>query len=399
MKLKQDPDDFRVEELTDVQPGPHGPFAFYRLNKRGWTTHDAISAIRRRWQLELRRVAWGGLKDRHAVTIQYLTIWRGPQRGLEQNGIRLEYLGQLSDAFSAKSISANRFDIVLRDLEAGRADDARNSLDVMRRDGWPNYFDDQRFGSVSEGRDFIARHLIHGDFETALRLALAEPYQHDRADDRKEKAILREYWGRWSECKAHLPRSHARSLVDYLVHHPTDFRGAIERLRPDLQGLYLSAYQSYLWNAILSAWLVESFASEELLPIKLKFETLLAPRLLSAEQRPFWQGMMLPLPAARWPFDPATPWASAANQVLVAEGLTWDQIKIRGLRRPFFTKGERRAWCVPRELSGEVNEDERHPGRSKLGLKFVLPRGSYATLLVKRSLGNQAEPLPIHSND
>ena len=41
MKLKQDPDDFQVEELTDVRPGPEGPFAFYRLDKRGWSTPDA----------------------------------------------------------------------------------------------------------------------------------------------------------------------------------------------------------------------------------------------------------------------------------------------------------------------------------------------------------------------
>src|SRR2546425_8917597 len=36
------------------------------------------------------------------------------------------------------------------------------------------------------------------------------------------------------------------------VHHPTDFKGALERLRPELRGLYLSAYQSYLWNRMLA---------------------------------------------------------------------------------------------------------------------------------------------------
>ena len=42
MKLKQQPDDFFVEELTDVQPGEAGEFALYRLDKRGWTTPDAV---------------------------------------------------------------------------------------------------------------------------------------------------------------------------------------------------------------------------------------------------------------------------------------------------------------------------------------------------------------------
>ena len=109
-------------------------------------------------------------------------------------------------------------------------------------------------GSVA-GNDFVARHLVRGEFEAGLQLALAAPYEFDKAEQKREKAILRECWGNWPECKARLPRGHARSLVDYLVSHPTDFRGAVERLRPELQGLYLSAYQSYLWNGMLAAWL------------------------------------------------------------------------------------------------------------------------------------------------
>src|SRR4051812_27815586 len=48
MKVKQQPEDFQVEELTDVAPTGHGPFALYRLEKRSWSTPDALSAIRRR---------------------------------------------------------------------------------------------------------------------------------------------------------------------------------------------------------------------------------------------------------------------------------------------------------------------------------------------------------------
>src|SRR5262245_54377090 len=98
MKLKQSPEDFRVEELTDVQPGEGGNFAFYRLEKRGWTTLDAVQAIRRRWKLDQRRLSFGGLKDRHAHTVQYLTIFHGPRRRLTHHEISVEYLGQVSAA-------------------------------------------------------------------------------------------------------------------------------------------------------------------------------------------------------------------------------------------------------------------------------------------------------------
>src|SRR3989442_5668436 len=104
MKLKQQPDDFHVEELTDVRPAAPGAFAFYRLEKRGWTTIDAVQLIRRRWQLEGPRIAYGGLKDRHSYTIQYVTIFHGPRRGPTDPGLALHYLRSIPQALSIRGI-------------------------------------------------------------------------------------------------------------------------------------------------------------------------------------------------------------------------------------------------------------------------------------------------------
>src|SRR5438105_3502462 len=114
MKLKQQPDDFQVEEITTVAPGADGPFAFYRLEKSGWSTPDALAAIRRRWKIEPQRLSYGGLKDRHASTTQYLSIFHGPKRGLNHQQITLHYLGQVHNPFSSQDIAANRFQVTLR---------------------------------------------------------------------------------------------------------------------------------------------------------------------------------------------------------------------------------------------------------------------------------------------
>src|SRR5438128_2673227 len=116
MKVKQSPDDFQVEELTSVVPGQRGDFAFYRLAKSNWTTPDALALIRRRWRVEPRRLSYGGLKDRHAATIQYLTIHHGPRRSLQQEGVSLTYLGQVTAAYLSRDIRANRFTLVMRHL-------------------------------------------------------------------------------------------------------------------------------------------------------------------------------------------------------------------------------------------------------------------------------------------
>ena len=384
MKLKQSPEDFRVEELTSAAAGETGEFAFYRLDKIGWTTPDALAAIRRRWRIDHRRLSYGGLKDRHAVTSQYLTIFRGPERGLTHERIVLTYLGRRVEPFTANDILANRFAIVLRgmsDISVSRAGDA---LAEVESAGLPNYFDDQRFGSVGDEREFVAKEMVFGRFERALWLALAAPYEFDRAEARREKTLLRERWGDWPTLKATLPRGHARSLVDYLVHHPTDYKGAVSRLRPELQGLYLSAYQSYLWNRMLAAWLARSFPAGELTDVDLKLGRVPAPRSVAEERKAEWEALALPLPSARLKPEAGAPWLPIVEEVLRGEGLSLAELKIKGMQKPFFSKGDRAGCVRPANLGHEAGMDELNAGKRKLTLRFDLPRGAYATMLVKR---------------
>ena len=88
----------------------------------------------------------------------------------------------------------------------------------------------------------------------------------------------------------------------------------------------------------------------------------------------------------------ATGCAVPARQVLAEEGLELAQLKVPGVREMFFSKGERAALCRPADLVYESGPDELNRGRLKLILQFDLPRGSYATLLIKR-LGGSSEVL------
>jgi len=61
----------------------------------------------------------------------------------------------------------------------------------------------------------------------------------------------------------------------------------------------------------------------------------------------------------------------------------------------FFSRGERPALCLPADLKWESAADENQAGRRKLLLSFDLPRGCYATLLVKRT---QSRSSPAHAS-
>ncbi len=384
MKLKRLPEDFQVEELPLVEGGDRGRFVFYRLTKRGLGTLEAVEAICRRWNLAGRQVDYGGLKDRHAVTIQYLTIFDGPERSLRETGFELQPLGRLERPYGPALFRGNRFAVVIRSLSREAAENAVRAVGQLPRDGLPNYFDDQRFGSVGFSGGFIAKAWLAGQHEQALRLAIAEANPADRPDTKAEKEILREFWGNWPEAKARLDRSHARSLVTYLVDHPVDFRGAFARVRRELRSLYFSAYQSYLWNLTLGRLIERVTRPEQRVPIDFKVATLPIHRGLDTVQSAILSASRLPLPASRTPLPAEGPEREAALEVVAAEGFAWEDLRVKHLKDVFFSKGTRPALFHAENLSHSLENDDLEPGRKKLRLEFELPKGAYATLVVKR---------------
>jgi tRNA pseudouridine13 synthase len=410
MKIKERPEDFQVEELTEVRPQDSGPFALYRLEKRNLNTLDALQIVRRRWKIERQRISFGGLKDRHALTVQYFTIFHGPERRLTQTGLRVDYMGRATAPFSGQDTRGNRFHIAVRDLTEEEIRYAQQAIEEIRRDGLPNYFDQQRFGS-SGGGEFVARHLVLGQYEEALRLALAAPYEFDRAAGKKEKAFLRAHWGDWQKCLQQSPKrkrgehpspkrqpgeSPTLKVLQYLSHHPTDFRGALTSIDPEQRHLYLNAFQSYLWNRILSRWLQLHLRADQLFTPRLQLrgralsrkqtDELLFYRDLTDTQRADLSHLHLSLPTARAKLDPTDPRFGLIEDVLKDEGLQMGDLKVKGLREWFFSKGERPALCSLEGLKWETTNDELHPGKQKMILGFDLSRGSYATLLVRRLL-------------
>ena len=397
MKIKCRPDDFVVEEIPGLPEDPRGSFRIYRLEKIGWTTPDALAFIRRSWDIAPNRMGYGGLKDRHARTIQYFTIHGGPDRKIEQPGIQAFPVATAREPYHSRHIIANRFTVVARAVDIATMPLLEIALKDIAAAGVPNYFDDQRFGSVSgPGQPFIGRLLCQGNFEEALREALAGRYTHDNPEAKREKQILRDGWGDWTGLKERLPRGHARSLVCYLIDHPVDFRGAVARLRPELGGLYLAAFQSWVWNRALDARIRQAgHQSVVELPCRLKSWASPAPGFPMRDIRE----LVIPLPSARLKIPDDDPWRALFDSVLAEEGLSLATMKVPKLRDLFFSRGERAAWLLPDELRWRQIKDDFHHGALALSMSFALPRGSYATMLVKRLQAAVGSPETLSDDD
>src|SRR4029453_6286242 len=359
MKLKRLPEDFAVEEQIELVPRG-GTFALYRLSKQGLGTPEAIDAVLAQWNLSRSQVAYAGLKDRHARPVQLVTIKSGHRGGFRGGRLELTYVGQVGRPIHARDIVANRFAIVIRDLTGEELIAATAALAEIAASGLPNYFDDQRFGSLGESGEFIARPWCLGEYERAVWLALAEPNVHDRPDEREQKRILRECWGDWPKCKALLARSHRRSIVTYLADKPGDLRRAIALIRQDMRSIWLAAFQSHLWNQI-AAHVIRLVCRPEQLVIQTIGRRELPFFLnLDEAQRDELAKAILPLPSARLHMD-ESPLKPLYDQVLAAEGIELRQIRVKYPRDSFFSKRERPLLFRPGELSHAATAGVERP--------------------------------------
>ncbi len=386
MKVKSRPEDFRVEELADPRLDG-GPFALYRLEKQSIGTPEAIDAICRAWRLRREAVGIGGLKDRHAVTTQFISIEAGPRRPLAQKSFSLAYLGQTSREFTSKDILANRFEIVLRDLAPSEAEAVVRELPNVIADGVPNYFDDQRFGSVGESGDFIARPWCLGDYERTLWLAIAEANEHDRGDVRDEKRVLRDAWGDWQKCRRQTVRPLTRAVFERLCRQPTDFRGAFVRIPQPDRRMYLGAFQSAIWNRILAETIRQAVDEAELFEVEIARQRFPFFWALSPPTAAETLAQPLPLPSARERQE-LGPRTECYERVAAEFGLECRTLRVKYPRDSFFSRGSRAAVFQPRSFAETVGEDElaERTGqeRRKISLRFDLPPGCYATVLIKR---------------
>jgi tRNA pseudouridine13 synthase len=139
----------------------------------------------------------------------------------------------------------------------------------------------------------------------------------------------------------------------------------------------------------LAEWLERHYPASHLSYVRLKLNDVPVPHALTSDERHELAALVLPLPSARLKYhdeirNAPADWPAVLRKVLDSAGIDLIQMKLKGLRRPYFSRGERPIACFPRDLSADSGPDERHEGQFKLILNFELPRGSYATLVVKR---------------
>ncbi len=383
MRLKTIPEDFRVRELLQWPDVPNGDYVVHLLHKEKLSTPEALSMLVREADVERSAIAYAGLKDRQAVTDQYVTIER---RAVEVRlpNLRVQPVGTTDRPITSRLSGGNAFTIVVRDLVPHRAALLRRSLPSLVKTGFPNYFDDQRFGCLRHGQGFPMRSVLLGDFERALQQFVAEPSAVAITGDVKLKRTLQLRWRDWEAC-ARIARGPAyESLFQHLLAHPDDFRGALEHVPLRLRVIQAFAYQSFLWNRAISRLLRGGVNSAQRLRLSTLAGDLLAWKYLAPEREDKLKVMRTPL------YGPdgdggSEPFRRAMQEELDAAGLTRDDFVRNAVPGMIWKEEPREVLIKPADVADvRIEPDDINHGQVKVTLQFALPRGAYATMLIKR---------------
>ncbi len=374
-------DDFIVEEKALLGPLGAGPYTLYSLKKRGWNTQDAIRQISQAWNLRPGDCAFGSKKDRYGETTQSITIKKGAPKCLELKNIFVEFKGYADRPLRADAIEGNLFKTMIRDLSADDASDAASNAAGVVSTGFVNYFDDQRFTNYDPVQGFFAEWFLKGHLNSALRSYLASSHPEDKKEEKDRKAFIGAHWKDWQACLGMAKTSFEKRVFVRLVNDPKALHLLIEDIPSEDFHMAASVYQSFLWNEIVRRLLVARKWADRSFPgvvgDYLFFEK------VNGRDYEYLKDMMLHHPADKVQM-PDKILGKIYEKLLAEREVPPALFSKMKTSKVFFKSASRRVLVKPRDTVFRVEEDEQNPGRKKLALEFFLPRGSYATLFLKR---------------
>lgn len=382
--IKQNADDFLVEEIPLYEACGSGEHLYLTVEKVGITTLDLIQKLSRALKVAPREIGYAGLKDARARTRQTFSLTgvkAEAVQSLQIPGVTLLAAVPHRNKLRLGHLAGNRFVIRIRNVEENALDKAEDILAVLADLGVPNRFGSQRYGSLNNSHK-IGGALLRRDWPEAVRQIIGDP---EAIRDPVWQSAAQAYAaGDLQTAHDRLPGSmrNEKNLLRALLQNQSMEKALLNLPRPLLR-LYLSAWQSALFDRLVSMRL-SSLATiwPGDLAVKHVNGAVFSVADPAAEQSradAFEISPSAPLFGRKVPL--ASGQAGILEEALLAkEKLPEDAFR---LASGLDLDGERRPLRVP--LS-EVNVQAEG---SDLIVSFRLPKGSYATSVLREIMKNE----------
>lgn len=264
-----------------------GDYIHFTLYKENKDTMDAINQMCRILKMKANNFGFAGTKDRRAATVQRISAFRVKHQTLEFLNSQLSFLKTGDYKYSKYPIQlgdhgGNEFKITVKNVSVTRGQGCSlkrrvqmvtqavgAAVSEMSKYGFINYFGLQRFGTHFVGTHELGKMILMEDFEAVIDGILhvdadfmaqvmsgsVEETPANRDEINRVRAVI--HWRTARNAKAaiqHLPKRYSSeaNVINHLDRNPRDFQGAILTISRGMRNLYLHAYQSYVWNHVVS---------------------------------------------------------------------------------------------------------------------------------------------------
>ena len=261
-------EDFYVEEIPDLVPTGEGPNIWIWIEKIGRTTLDVVLDISRDLHISRKRMGFAGMKDKKARTQQWICIANmdSDAQMEEVKALDIHNTDFLNVTRGRKKLrmgqlKGNKFKILIRDLDdieksSKIANDVLSQLEIT---GVPNYFGWQRFGKPRTNTHLVGEALVQNDLKEAVRRYIGNPSDEEHLENKEARIAYDE--GRLEESLELMGKSmrYEKMMLRELIKDSkkgelTDkhYKDALHALPKPLKRMFVHAYQSYLFNDVVS---------------------------------------------------------------------------------------------------------------------------------------------------
>ena len=388
-------------------------YTTFNLVKVNMDTFEALRKVGKALKISANRFHYSGLKDRCAISVQKVSIKGNFVDSLKKLRLRDIFIRSISSTKQPVRLGGNKgnhFTVVIRNIE--NKSNLKDLIDhlfiALKQQGFLNLFGIQRFGKYRPNSHNVGRYLLEGNYKKAFNEFVSTVYSTESPHLQQIRGSIRNEED-FENAYNIFPISlyYERAMIKHMLDHPGDYKGSFEVIQRDLKTLFMSAFQSYLFNKIISLRIkkgisllkpvkgdVISILDEEnghITQIKYIYGTLngMYDKYLDKAIKLNRAVIVIPIIGYNTNLDDFPLIKSIFEDIVQKEGINTNIFR-NELLYQFEFKGAFRAMTTkPIGLKFiELADDDLFPGNKKLKFEFSLNKGSYATMIIRELIKN-----------